>query len=280
MFEAPRINEFTQGTIFSCAYAENYGDSPVYGITVTARCDAAQGKTPIYNYIPVVALEDWVLKDGAEIILKRAESSAINTKRNIIIEMGLSESLLRTKSTEEIIQGHLLPKTEVDRKSTKKLQQFQAQEQILLEINKSVSSDKTQRNQTLKKHPSHVNSILQDLSGNRLTGYYLLRGMPSLYEDKGRDYVALLREVHHVPRLLVEKIMQGIHKEEWLHVESSGVKKCPAFCGDDDYCMPIARMRSPWIEHLMQSWTILFSRIGVEDIDVSSVKKSLANLGL
>lgn len=63
MFDAPRENE-TQGTVFSCAYAEDYTDTSVYGLVITARCDAAQDKAPIFSYIPVVSLPDWVLCDG------------------------------------------------------------------------------------------------------------------------------------------------------------------------------------------------------------------------
>ncbi|HGN0784561.1 TPA: hypothetical protein ACKRNQ_002789 [Pseudomonas aeruginosa] len=280
MFDAPRKNELTQGTIFSCAYAENYNETSAYGITLTARCDASQDKAPIYNFIPIVPLGDWIIHDGAEIVLKRAESDAANTKKNIILQAGLSESLIRTKSSEEIINGHLLPKASADKGLQKKLQQFKEQDQIIAEITAAISSDRRKITDTLKKFQKHIDTTIKELAGNRLTGYYLLRSMPSLYDDSGSDYVALLREVHHIPRSLAQRIISGVSKAEWESQPDRELTKCPVFYGDDDYCVPVARLQSPWIEHLMQSWTLLFSRIGVEDIDASSVRKSLATLGI
>lgn len=82
MFDAPRQNEFTQGTVFSCAYAEDYPETTSYGLVITARCDAAQDKAPIFSYIPVVPLDDWILCDGASIAMDRIHADCLNTLRN------------------------------------------------------------------------------------------------------------------------------------------------------------------------------------------------------
>lgn len=44
--------------------------------------------------------------------------------------------------------------------------------------------------------------------------------------------------------------------------------------------MPIAKLRSPWIEHLMQNFTLLFSRIGVKNNNYMEVKRSLYKIGI
>lgn len=110
MFDAPRENEFTQGTVFSCAYAEEYPDTSVYGLVITARCDAAQDKAPIFNYIPVVPLHDWMLCDGANLAMDRIHAETQNTLKNYVKDSSLSESLLETKTMDEIYESHFKPK--------------------------------------------------------------------------------------------------------------------------------------------------------------------------
>lgn len=278
MYSAPRNNELTQGTIFSCAYAEGYKETPVYGVIITARCDAAQDKAPIYNFIPVVSLEDWVLNDGAEIILKRVRAEVFGKQKGIIVQAGLSESLMRTKSAKEIVDGHLAPKAAAEKKFKQQLDKFEEYERVLLDISTALSAG-LYGVELIKEFPRHVDGVIKELAGNKLTGYYLLREMPSLYKET-KDHVALLREVHHVPRALALKIMKGIDVDEWSLEKLHEPSKCPVFIGDEDLCIPVARLQSPWVEHLMQSWTLLFSRIGIDDIDASSVRKSLMALGI
>src|SRR5690606_3300325 len=110
MFDAPRMDEFTQGTVFSCSYAEDYLETSSYGLVITARCDAAQDKAPIFSYIPVVPLDDWILCDGANIAMDRIHTDCLNTLRNHLKEAQLSESLLGTKTVHENYESHFKPK--------------------------------------------------------------------------------------------------------------------------------------------------------------------------
>ena len=57
---APKLGFLTQGTLFTCAAAEDYGGCNVHGLVITARCDVAQNKAAVFNYLPVVSLDDWV----------------------------------------------------------------------------------------------------------------------------------------------------------------------------------------------------------------------------
>lgn len=280
MFDLPRADQFTQGTIFSCGYAESYSAVSIYGLVITARCDAAQDKAPIYSFVPVVSLKEWVVIDGAQIILDRHRQDLWNSRKNILVGMGLSDSLLRTKSPEQIIESHLKPLASADKRLESKLRAFQEQSVLIGEICSVLSSkDRTATLSLLKRSSKYLDNIVKELAGNRLLGHYLLRKMPRLYDDVGSDHVALLREIHHIPSALAKQITQGIAKP-LSGVEPNIETKCPRYSDEDDYCAPVARLKSPWMEHLMQSLTLLFSRIGVEDIDAASVKKSLQPLGL
>lgn len=279
MFDTPKMGQFTQGTVFTCGYAENYPGQIVHGIVITARCDAAQKKVPIYSFIPVVSLRDWIFKDGAEITLKRVIDDAENTLENILEECNISLTVLRTASRDEIVEKLLRPMARSDRKIETKIRKFQ-NAQMLIDMAEAAVWDggKEAACKALKKVPKLLDKVIKDLSGNKIMGHYLLRGMETFVDDDG-DYVALLREVHHIPYSVAQKILNGISAIEWPD-DLAKQARCPVFLNKEDYCMPVAKLRSPWMEHLMQSWSLLFTRIGVEDIDAASVRRCLSGIGL
>lgn len=130
----------------------------------------------------------------------------------------------------------------------------------------------------LVANSAKVDAVLKELSGNRLNGFYLLRDMPLLSGD-GTNSVALLREIHHIPTKLARDIVFGLAKDDWIARGDSSVR-CPSFVASDDLAAPVAKLKSPWIEHVMQNFTMLFARIGVTDNDFAEVKKSLSTIGL
>jgi hypothetical protein len=279
MFDAPRENEFTQGTVFSCGYAENYADTSSYGIVITARCDAAQDKAPIFSYIPVVTLDDWVLYDGAAIAMERVHAECLNTFRNYLKEASLSESLLGTKNINEIYESHFKSR-ETDRSWSSRCVKFKASIETYL-VNQKLRSQTDsieERRLHLVANAAKVDGVVKELSGNRLMGFYLLRDMP-LLSGSTANCVALLREIHHIPTKLAREIVVGLSKDDW-EVRNESTARCPRFVASDDLSAPVAKLKSPWVEHVMQNFTMLFARIGVADNDFEEVKKSLSSIGL
>lgn len=279
MFDAPRKELLTQGTIFSCGYAENYDGINVYGLIITARCDAAQKKVPIFSFIPVVPLTEWLFNDGGEIAIRRCIDDHENSIEEIFKSLDISPTVLRTTVYPEIREKLLLPMIESRKISPAKLDKIDKHPAIIEECGFALNSrDKAVTKTALVLAKKQVEVVLKELAGNRLNGYYLLRGMPTEGKDS-LDSVVLLREIHHMPSRLSERILSGIDKRDWLD-NPIDQARCPIFISDDDYCVPVAKLRSPWIEHLMQSWSLIFTRIGVDDVDVSLLKNSLAKIGL
>lgn len=279
MFDAPKLGQFTQGTVFTCGYAEDYPGKIVHGLVITARCDAAQRKVPIFSFIPVVSLRDWIFKDGAEITLRRVIDDSENTLENILEDCKLSLTVLRTASKNEIVEKLLRPLAENDRKIEAKIQKFQAAQSSIDLAEEALSNGSEELVcKALKKAPKLLDKVIKELSGNKIMGHYLLRGMMTLMDEEG-DHVALLREVHHIPNSVAQRILNGISAIEWSS-DLANLARCPVFLNDESYSMPVAKLRSPWIEHLMQIWSLLFTRIGVEDIDAASVRRALDGIGL
>ena len=279
MFEAPQEHEFTQGTVFSCAYAEDYPETSSCGLVITARCDAAQNKAPIFSYIPVVPLDDWLLRDGADIAMDRIHADRLNTLRNHLKDASLSESLLETKTIDEVYESHFRPK-EAEKAWADRCRRIRTSMDTYVRNQQLRASggSREERRLHLVANAMKADTVVKELSENRLNGFYLLRDMP-LLSGAVTNCVALLREIHHIPSKLARDIAGGLSKEKWA-TRSDSTVQCLRFIASDDLAAPVAKLKSPWIEHVMQNFTMLFARIGVTDNDFAEVKQSLSTLGL
>ncbi len=99
----PTGGPLTQGTIFSCAVAENYLGCETCGLVITARCDAANDKVRCYNYIPVVKLIDWFHRDGRILLADRLIAETVARLRTTLVEAGYSASILETEDPRSVL---------------------------------------------------------------------------------------------------------------------------------------------------------------------------------
>jgi hypothetical protein len=265
MYLEPKYRELTQGSIFSCAYAENYPKTMVYGIVITARCDVANQKTPTYHYIPAVSLDAWLMNDGAELIIERAEHEQMNAIENLFLQNNISHSLLKTKSIEEIITitiekklaaGELKPKTANG--LTNALQELQS----IRGLRESASPIEELKRS--KRAMQKATDLLNELRRHQLAGFHYLPKLPDLSEIGKGNYVALLREIYHIPKHVAIKIPDGLDQTGLAALRPS--ERCLRFNESSDYCIVTTKIESPWIEHILQRWSSIFTRIGVPDI--------------
>src|SRR4051812_2826386 len=106
---APKLGSLTQGTIFSCARAEDYDGCRVHGLVITARCDIAQSKVPVFNYLPIVTLDDWIHRDGRSILCDRLRRSVIGQMKRVLRSCGHAESILQTELPRAILTALFPP---------------------------------------------------------------------------------------------------------------------------------------------------------------------------
>lgn len=258
----PLLGQLNQGALFTCAQAARYAPYPVLGLVLTARCDLAQNKFPVLNYLPVVSLDAWMCVDGCDILHSRAHSDIYSSLHNALDNAGISRSVLNSKSPRDILHAVFMDAS-VDKGIKNAASRF---------------AEIVERIELLDSHPDGNGSLvrlygsfdklrremLKELVLNRLSGYYFL---PRAYEDEHpTGYVVLMREVAHLPRALATKISRGLSEGDacfttypsWTHHLSFR---------HEDFAMPIGEMPSPEIEHVLQSFSFLFGRIGLPDPD-------------
>ncbi len=95
-----------------------------------------------------------------------------------------------------------------------------------------------------------------------MAGHYFLEGIE---EGGGRDgYVCLLREVGTLGEDVTELLKNGLSKEAYMEL-TDDVRNKLSFDAED-FGMPVSQIGSPTVEHILQTFAYLYSRIGVEEV--------------
>ena len=110
--------------------------------------------------------------------------------------------------------------------------------------------------------------LMTELLSQRLLGFYFLTQIECEGDDSG--YVVCLRQVRHLPRALAALVSRGLPKP--LGSAPNGPDPCLSF-DREDFAMPVGTLPSPLIEHLMQTFSQLFTRIGLVNLPDSYVRE-------
>jgi len=270
----PRMGRLTQGTIFCGACADGYGVSPVWGLIITARCDTAHDKVVVVNYLPVVRVEDWLRRHGGLLILEKLQQELRAKFVGLLKKKSLSDSLLEVYAPSDIAADYFpaLNREPVNNKE----RADESDRQKALAISQELSAVTMALRQSPLEIPytdsllagktTITQSILAELLGHKLSGYYYLSSIGELTENTSlHGYVVVLREVRTIYRETARLIVEGVSKDK--------IDPSKAYSGVSfdvfDFVYPVAELRSPWVEHLLQVFCTMFGRIGVEDADRS-----------
>ena len=260
---AANYREITQGTVFCGARAARYEHCDVKGLVITARCDVAQRKYPILNYLPIVPLPDWLRRDGLDILIETELKRQSGTLHRLLRNKHISIALASSIPLDQIARTHF--STNLGTSADKKVAQtFHAHISLREEFNTVIKGDPDSTYTWFcENRPSEVRDIIQRLSRHSVLGHYFLEKL-SLDISHSHGYVCLLREVSTLPRAIAERLARGLSAEA-----------CRALGGDayllnlsfeyQDLAMPIIELGSPTIEHVLQSFSNLFGRIGVPE---------------
>jgi len=271
MLEQPKFGSLTQGTIFCCAKAEDYSGCDVAGLVITARCDVANDKTPIYTYLPIVSLRDWLDRDGGTLIASRAANEAIASLRQELKGAGHSISILETEPWLNIVET-LFPDSgkkaakAVRERALKAIERHEAATKCL-----ATPFGAKRAHDVVRENHGIVRSLISELTTHRLAGYYFMQKIDPA--GKAAGFVIQLREVNSLPRPLASSVAGGLD----LSLSTDQMIHATRYLdrGTTNYAMPLAQVTSPTIEHILQQFSLTFSRIGVADVPIDYVSDFL-----
>ena len=306
MFE----KEISQGTVIYGIRSEKYPTTPCYGIIITARCDIAQGKVSKYHYLVAVDASAWLCSKHGYI---HAYNEVINSKKREIIQKATNleldgESLLlfSQESLDKVFVEQKLQRKE-NRKSIAKIEELQKAIKKYNLIAQANANDRD-RGAAIQENSPPAFSCLRDISLGKFHHYcflpqtaYLKKGIKSkglivdlleiksLSLDDARKIASpfpphisfselpMLPSKDDLEELAKSKDDQTKRKmflqiAEHLRLETSFWLET-----DSDFVGIEGTIASPWCEHLMQRFSNVFSRIGLENPTEEDFKTIVCN---
>ena len=258
LIDKPIWGNLRQGTIFTGAVADGYGRCDVFGLIITARCDLTHGKTGLVNYLPVVHFDDWLHRDFATILRDRLRPSLVGRLSDLLSSEGFSPTILDVHDYHSAVEA-LFPSTLTGksiRRGTKAREAVEALRCIDHLSHLPLSQDELT---TLKGiSPRNASNLKRACLRNGLSGYHFLSHID--FEGQHTGFVVLLRQVYHLPIRIALAVARGMETDTNTSTSTIFVTLKPG-----SFAMPIGQVASPYMEHLMQNFATLFSRIGIPD---------------
>jgi hypothetical protein len=239
----------------------------VFGVVLTARCDLAQDKYNVLNYAPTVPLDEWLKVDGYELIIDKIAADLSSRIESALKVVGLPSSVLVSQTPKSILDNYIRA-PDADAKIKKHDAKFVDLDARLQQLSACRAGFGPSSLQLFNDYDQIVRSTIKELVHQKLSGYYFL---PAIEIDAPQTgFVVLLREVAHLPRRLSHLVAEGLEADHSELAENSEWHVHLSFT-HSDFAMPIGELTSPQVEHLLQTFSFLFGRIGLPDPDKESV---------
>jgi hypothetical protein len=256
----PPLNRITQGSIFSCVKSPYSEGKACYGISITARCDTARNfKAPSLTFLPLVTMEDWLWHDALPRCINEQKKSAESSLRKHLVHKDGSSIVLDTYGIEAGFSA-ADPKDKGTIKQNERYKEAQKAEKVApykwKDLPSSIST-------------SMIAEAEKLIKGSNQNYYFIDSVEPSFGEKPksfGCGFVAILREVRAISRELALQLLEGIDHDKIHELQKTDPTAFQLSIDKDSFCIPTGELGSPFIEQLMQNFSLLFGRVGTADV--------------
>ena len=237
-----------QGAILCGCVADGY-DLSVNGLVITPRCDLGNGgKVSTVHYLPIVPIDEWVKRDLLSICMSKTRK---------ILRLKLYKLLKEHKITDTVVD--YLDETSL----SSLLDLFKVKnKQDIIELYRDVK--KLEDGYTIKGN-KHVRDNISDELNRLFKGehnrYYLIED----WSAPDKFNIIILRDVKRISFDIAKRFQMGFQAKnlDELTFEYNDLYHS----SNNDMYKIVAAVNSPYIEHIIQSFSHNFCRIGVDDMD-------------
>lgn len=266
----------TQGTVICNARSSKYPEIECHAIIITARCDLAQEKTDKVFYLIGVPLTQWIYSDsGFHNVIAGTVSNLSDSLKQLITPYELCLEDLFAFSEDDMctVIEATIPVNNVKTKIFDKIQKF-----------KHLTSDKLSFNDKKKIIQEHKGDITKHLStiSNGANSHYIL--LPKSVLDSSVDDYGLivdLQELDYLQFSWIDPLLNGkfdVKESSVSEEDKTSYDSKFHINSGSGYAMPYCEIASPWIEYIMQHFSNLFIRIGVDSLEKDDIKQAIVNI--
>jgi len=252
------IDKITQGSIFNHAFNEDFECDDDLGMLISARCDLANNKSPKYSYLPVITLKNHISFNIVSKLLTEQRSEEINKIKSLIKTEGENPATVdlygARKSVEKLISKE---------KNRVKADLYLSNIDIIEQLKTKKWSEYQQSDFSIIPEKK-FKSELKNLAENKTEGFFLIDEVIDHNDAKNPlgPHVVLLREVHHMSAEVATYIQKGCNHDDLL---SKNISLRPLDLKAGRMSYVLCNVSSPFIELIMQRFSNLFTRIGVQN---------------
>jgi hypothetical protein len=265
----------TQGMVFY-GNKSPYYRIPCYGVIITARCDLAHSKVENVHYLTAITLNDWLLNDCLAMIVEELIKENISELRKWMETRSLNPRLLLNfgPNKTKILIDEYEKQSKQKERLLKYIESWVLCEKIRTDqlVHEDIINVLNVEEAFMKKKKNKVNQLIK----NQLTGYYYIPGTEINIEENG--IVVNLRDINQLHYSVFLKMLNG--KIDCLEMDEQEKRQLSSHLfleRIDDFAYIECTISSPRIEHLLQNFSQLFCRIGLEDLSEDYIEK-LKNL--
>ena len=266
----------TQGSVICNARSSKYPEIECHAIIITARCDLAQEKTDKVFYLIGIPFTKWIYSDsGFHNVIAGTVSNLLDSLKQLITPYELCLDDLFAFSEEDMCKviEATIPNTNVKSKFFEKFKKYKH----LTSCDLSFNDKKT----IIQEYKNDITKYVSTISNGANSHYILLP--KSVFDSCGDDYgiIVDLQELDYLQFSWIDPLVNGKFdvKESSVSEEDKASYDSKFHINSGSgYAMPYCEIASPWIEYVMQHFSNLFIRIGVDSLEKDDIKRAIVNI--
>lgn len=252
--------ELDQGTIIQGIRSERYADTPCFGIIISARCDIANEKIHKLYYLVGVEAQVWFATNyGFSVLFKTKKEKAENELSQALARYNLETSSLLSFTDEE---REIVINTNVPNEK----QRIELKRKINDCLKYKMADSVEKRISIVSDNKGVLTTFMENVRQGREYHYYFLPEIAYVNQgSKSKGFIIDLQEIGYFSPSEVKAIKDGI--VDRMEIPSDKLEYYrQKFWLDSPYEYSVATqiIKSPWCEHLMQSFSYGFIRIGLD----------------
>ena len=265
----------TQGTVISSLRSKKYLGEECYAIIISARCDLANKKVGKVFFLEALLLEEWLLsQSGMRYVLNGYYKNIVIDIEKFLNNYNLDWESIKGFSFEDV--NIVIDSTITEQKDNRKIKELYSKH---IEITKEYTS-KDERKIVIRNHPKDVyNSISRIINGQN-THYVYIPPEGVSYNLKN-GLIVDLQEVDYFNAEEIEDLISytvDVQNNNLSNEKKAYYDKKFYIYSGTGYAMPICNIESPWIEYLMQHFSSVFSRIGIDTPQKEVINKMIEEI--
>lgn len=256
-----RMNMLTQGSIVMSVRSKKYPNCNCYGVIISARCDIANRKIEKIYYLEALDLKSWIFSDVCfSILVLQKINPIIDKLKSLCISNDLQWDTIKNFSLEEFIT---VVNNEMTSKQAKR--SIECFEEYKLYSDKNLTDE--QKKAIFKDNLKSISSTITDIAKCKYMHYAYIpsNGIANGFPN---GIVVDLQELDYFDFEMTKDLeLFIIDNNSSLLSQEKQIRYNEKFVLDKEpgYAMEWSKIESPWVEYLMQRFSNVFIRIGVDN---------------